>query len=316
MPTTHGAFCQNVCPTFLSTLKPLGRVPAICSWCRCIHTSFSPDSVTKDKHHGITLDLNLSHSLTTEEFSTILTDSIQRWRMQGMSAIWIKVPILQSHLIPEAANQGFEFHHAEHDQSVLKLWLHDDKEDLIPRFATHQIGVSGLVIREDTGQVLAVQDRNSQFDLWKFPGGLSNLEEDIGDTATREVFEETGIKSEFQSVLAMRQQHKQPGAFGRSDIFIICRLRPLTFDIRPCSREIKACQWMEIEDVQRRSHFSAFMRRVTGLALYGVRHGFQDLDIQYEEMESVYKGLRYKLYHRPLPPHTPTHRLGQHQLQT
>lgn len=35
--------------------------------------SFSPDSVTKDKHHGITLDLNLSHSLTTEEFSTILT---------------------------------------------------------------------------------------------------------------------------------------------------------------------------------------------------------------------------------------------------
>lgn len=114
----------------------------------------------------------------------------------------------------------------------------------------------------------------------------------------------------------MRQQHKQPGAFGRSDIFIICRLRPLTFDIRPCSREIKACQWMEIEDVQRRSHFSAFMRRVTGLALYGVRHGFQDLDIQYEEMESVYKGLRYKLYHRPVPPHTPTHRLGQHQLQT
>lgn len=65
--------------------------------------------------------------------------------MQGMSAIWIKVPILQSHLIPEAANQGFEFHHAEHDQSVLKLWLHDDKEDLIPRFATHQIGVSGQI---------------------------------------------------------------------------------------------------------------------------------------------------------------------------
>lgn len=71
------------------------------------------------------------------------TDSIQKWRNQGRSAIWIKVPILQSHLIPEAANQGFEFHHAEHHHSLLKLWLQEDKEDLTPRFATHQVGVSG-----------------------------------------------------------------------------------------------------------------------------------------------------------------------------
>lgn len=107
-------------------------------------------------------------------------------------------------------------------------------------------------------------------------------------------------------MLALRQQHKQPGAFGRSDIFIVCRLRPLTFDIRPCSREIKACQWMDIAEVQKRSGFSAFMRKVTWMAMYGIQHGFQDLDIKYEEMESVYKGLRYKLYHRPVPSDTQT----------
>lgn len=289
----------------LPAIGSLRRLPSVCSWCRNIHTdihtSFSPDSVTKDKYNGITVDLSISQFLTSEEFRTVLSDSIQKWRNQGRSAVWIKVPILQSHLIPEAANQGFEFHHAEHHQSLLKLWLQEDREDLTPRFATHQVGVSGLVIREDTGQVLAVQDRNSQFNLWKFPGGLSNLEEDIGDTAVREVFEETGIKSEFQSMLALRQQHKQPGAFGRSDIFIVCRLRPVTFDIRPCSREIKACQWMDIADVQKQSGFSAFMRKVTGMAMYGMQYGFQDLDIKYEEMESLYKGLRYKLYHRPVP---------------
>ena len=30
---------------------------------------------------------------------------------------------------------------------------------------------------------------------WKFPGGLSNFGEDIPDTAVREVWEETGIKT-------------------------------------------------------------------------------------------------------------------------
>lgn len=63
---------------------------------------------------------------------------------------------------------------------------------------------------------------------------------------------------------------------------------------------------MDIAEVQKRSGFSAFMRKVTGMAMYGIKHGFQDLDIKYEEMESVYKGLRYKLYHRPVPSDTQT----------
>lgn len=111
---------------------------------------------------------------------------------------------------------------------------------------------------------------------------------------------------EFQSILGMRQQHKQPGAFGRSDIFIVCRLRPLTFDLRPCSREIKGCQWMNILDMQKQSNFSAFTNRLTSMAIYGVQHGFQELDITFEEMKSVYKGLQYKLYHRPIPTDTQT----------
>ncbi|XP_062577520.1 nucleoside diphosphate-linked moiety X motif 6-like [Saccostrea cucullata] len=285
---------------------PLRRIPRLCSWCKKFHRAFSSASVTEDKYHGVTVDLNTSPSLTSEDFKQILSDSLQKWRGEGKTAVWIRVPILLSHLIPEAANQGFQFHHAEYSQSLLKLWLDESREDLTPQFATHQVGVSGMVIREDTRQVLAVQDRNSRFNLWKFPGGLSNLEEDICDTAVREVFEETGIEAEFQSVLALRQQHRQPGAFGRSDIFIVCRLRPLTFDLKPCSREIKACQWMHIADMQKQSNFSDFTNRLTSMAIYGVQHGFQDLDITYEEMKSVYKGLRYKLYHRPIPVNGPT----------
>lgn len=47
--------------------------------------------------------------------------------------------------IASAAQFGFEFHHAEHQMSLLKLWLNTNVEDKTPRFATHQIGVSGLL---------------------------------------------------------------------------------------------------------------------------------------------------------------------------
>ncbi len=44
----------------------------------------------------------------------------------------------------------------------------------------------------------------------RFPGGAANLSEDIADTAVREDYEETGIRSKFCSVIGFRQQHNYP----------------------------------------------------------------------------------------------------------
>ncbi|OBS76160.1 hypothetical protein A6R68_17388, partial [Neotoma lepida] len=57
------------------------------------------------------------------------------------------------------------------------------------------------------------------------------------DTAVREVFEETGVKSEFRSLLSIRQQHGSPGAFGKSDMYLVCRLQPCSFTINFCQQE-------------------------------------------------------------------------------
>ena len=45
-------------------------------------------------------------------------------------------------------------------------------------------------------------------DLWKFPGGLSDLKEKIPEVAVRETFEETGIQAEFISILGFRESVK------------------------------------------------------------------------------------------------------------
>ena len=110
--------------------------------------------------------------------------------------------------------------------------------------------------------------------------------------------------SEFASVIAMRQQHRHPGAFGRSDLYVICRLRPLTFDILPCDHEIAQCRWMAVEDLRQKLKISSLTYRMASLIVYGLEHGFDEIDLSMEQLESLYKGLYYQLYHRSLPKQT------------
>lgn len=68
--------------------------------------------------------------------------------------------------------------------------------------------------------------------------------EDFADTARREVFEETGIETEFLSVIALRHHHQH--IFNCSDIYVVCHLRPLTNVIQTSKEEIAKCEWMDV----------------------------------------------------------------------
>ncbi|XP_048189669.1 nucleoside diphosphate-linked moiety X motif 6 isoform X2 [Perognathus longimembris pacificus] len=159
----------------------------------------------------------------------------------------------------------------------------------------------GAVFDENTRKVLVVQDRNKLPNTWKFPGGLSEPGEDIGDTAVREVFEETGITSEFRSLLSIRQQHRSPGAFGKSDMYVICRLSPRSLTIDFCHHECLRCEWMDLNALAKTQDTTLITRRAARLLLYGSREGFDKIDLTMEELPAVYPGLLYKLYHKHLP---------------
>ncbi|XP_044158141.1 nucleoside diphosphate-linked moiety X motif 6 isoform X2 [Bufo gargarizans] len=210
------------------------------------------------------------------------------------------IPIKLSWLITCAASEGFTFHHAESDTSTLTLWLKDGPSKL-PGYATHQVGVAGAVLDEASGKVLVVQDRNKTLNAWKFPGGLSDPGEDIGATAVREVLEETGIKSEFESLLSIRQQHNHPGAFGKSDMYIICRLKPLSYNIHFCPQECLRCEWMDLKELAYTSQTTPVTSRIAKLLLYGYEEGFHNIDLTMRTFPAVYSGLFYSLYHKELP---------------
>jgi ADP-ribose pyrophosphatase YjhB (NUDIX family) len=156
-----------------------------------------------------------------------------------------KVPIEKSELIAPAVAAGFTFHHAERSYLMLNHWL-SEEENRMPANATHQVGVGCVVIHD--GKMLAVQERTGPLrgtGIWKMPTGLSDAGEDICDTAVREVLEETGIETEFVSILSIRQSHT--ALFGKSDLFFICLLRPKTTTIQMQIAEIAACEWVDAE---------------------------------------------------------------------
>lgn len=71
------------------------------------------------------------------------------------------------------------------------------------------------------------------------------------DAAIREVFEETGIKTIFDSLVCVR--HALGGSarinfgFGCSDLYFVIALKPETQAITKCDREIARCEWMDFD---------------------------------------------------------------------
>lgn len=49
-----------------------------------------------------------------------------------------------------------------------------------------------------------MKERRGPYLGWKFPGGAADYGEMIHEAAVREVFEETGVASEFVTILAFR----------------------------------------------------------------------------------------------------------------
>ena len=68
--------------------------------------------------------------------------------------------------------------------------------------------------------------------------------EELWETAVRETWEETGIRSQFVSMLCFRHMHGY--RWGTDDIYFACLLRPLTTDITIHPAEIADAKWMDV----------------------------------------------------------------------
>ncbi|XP_015909966.1 uncharacterized protein [Parasteatoda tepidariorum] len=252
--------------------------------------SYSVFEIEQDIYKGVTVkthDLVLSDT----EFEKSLSDSLTNWINIGIRGVWFKVNLEKSSYIPILVKHGFSFHHAKTSYVMLTRWLPGDEPNLLPQYPHTHIGVGGMVIN-DKNEVLTIQERFNVKPYWKLPGGYSNPGEDFAHTAQREVFEETGIETEFKSVVALRHHHQH--IFNCSDIYVVCYLRPLNLNIIKSKDEIAKCEWMNVETYRTHPEVTDFNRFImnTFLESQNMKHAIISSPIL------SYKKDRYdKVYH-------------------
>ncbi|KAL5478039.1 hypothetical protein EMCRGX_G024914 [Ephydatia muelleri] len=228
----------------------------------------------EDHFDGITVTQRHYGDISPEDFHKRLSLSLDTWKRNGRRGIWLRIPHDQAKLIPIATELGFSFHHTRDDYLMLTKWLPTDQPNKLPSFATHYVGVAGVVVNEKN-EFLLVQEkwlRNRSIILWKFPGGMADLGENLSQTAIRETFEETGIKTEFVSVLMFRHMHDYH--FGAGDLYFSCLLRPLNTDVTIDTTEIAAVKWMDVNEYIADPNTTAVNRMIAESYRDGMKSGY------------------------------------------
>jgi 8-oxo-dGTP pyrophosphatase MutT (NUDIX family) len=205
---------------------------------------------------------------------------LEAWKAQGLLVVWLEVPITKAVLIPVAVEEGFTFHHSNDDYLMMTYQLVEGA--FIPPFATHYIGAGGVVLnpRRELLVVCERYRRPGQAPFYKLPGGALQPGEHLADAVIREVLEETGVKTEFDALVCFRHWHGY--RYGKSDIYFVCRLKPLSRDIAIQEEEIEECLWMPVEDFLNSEDISLFNKHIVKAALDSpgispaIIEGFQD----------------------------------------
>ncbi|MBI9106972.1 MAG: NUDIX domain-containing protein [Spirochaetales bacterium] len=201
-----------------------------------------------------------------DDFTAGLAETIRIMNDENIKVVWLSIPIEKSLLIPGAVASGFIYHHA--GSGYLELTLSLQKDAYVPPFATHYAGAGGVVI-DDDGNLLIISEkyRGNYKKHYKLPGGTLNEGEHISDAVCREVLEETGIRTEFQFLSSFRQCHGY--RYGKSDIYFVCRLKPLNRNIIIDTLEIEEALWMPVEKYLASPETHPFNRRIVESALGG-----------------------------------------------
>jgi 8-oxo-dGTP pyrophosphatase MutT (NUDIX family) len=199
-----------------------------------------------------------------DAFEVALRQSLATWKSSGVRLVWLGVPIQRAALIPVAVAAGFSFHHTDGDNLMLVHRLVEDA--FVPYHATHYIGVGGVVLnaREELLVVCEKHRRTSQL-YYKLPGGALQPGEHLVEAVTREVLEETGIQTRFEALVCFRHWHGY--RYGKSDIYFVCRLSPLSEELTMQAEEIEQLLWMPVADYFASDLVSVFNKRIVKAAL-------------------------------------------------
>jgi 8-oxo-dGTP diphosphatase len=191
-----------------------------------------------DKYGGVIID-SATLSLARDEFEKEIKSLVAT--LKDKKLVWVKIPIEKSDFIPTLTKLGFEFHHC--DEKSLMLLKKMANDSYVPTTKNFIVGVGAIVLHQ--GQLLVIRDRFSPG--YKLPGGHVDKNETIKSAVKREVYEETGVHVEFESIVNLG--HFRNGQFGESNLYIVCTAKALSEKITVNDiSEIAEARWISPDD--------------------------------------------------------------------
>ena len=199
-----------------------------------------------------------------QEFRRRLYESLPAWQAKGLKVVWLEVPTARAALIPVAVEAGFSFHHTGQDYLMLTHRLTEGA--FVPPYASHYIGAGGVVLNGRSELLVVCERHRATAALsFKLPGGALQPGEHLVDAVIREVLEETGVRTRFDALVCLRHWHGY--RYGKSDIYFVCRLSPLSQDITMQTEEIEDCRWMPVGQYLEAGNVSPFNKHIVQAAL-------------------------------------------------
>ena len=219
--------------------------------------SFSSIKLTQDRFGGVTIDHSaLPHKLDEFEIQIIKIISDHK----DKKLLWITLPIQKSDYIPLLTKYDFVFYDC--NETSITLLKRLAVNPVIPNATNHTIGVGAFVI--DKNEILVVRDRI--YKKYKLPGGYIDNNENISQALRREVSEETGISVMTESIVTLG--HFSPGQFNESNIYIVCKAKPLTKKIKIAdNQEIIEAKWINIDEYLNRKDIHIYNKKIVETAL-------------------------------------------------
>jgi len=211
----------------------------------------------EDRYDGVTLYGN-TIEYSVEEFEEALLEFLSN--LKDKKLFWIKLLREHSEFIPLLIKNDFVFHHCDENSVMLVKKL--IKDPIIPTAKNHTLGVGVVVIHKN--MLLVIKDRINQ--VYKLPGGFIDDRESISQASEREVFEETGVRVKFDSIVSLG--HFTPAQFGESNLYVVSLARALTtkIDIQD-THEIEEARWIDVAEYLRREDVSAYNQELVKKAL-------------------------------------------------
>jgi 8-oxo-dGTP diphosphatase len=194
--------------------------------------------VYDNKYDGVLVD-NATLPENKAEFEDEIKQLIEK--IKNKKLLWIKIPIEKSTFIPILTNLDFEFHHC--DEKSIMLLKKMSPDAIVPTTKNYIVGVGAIVFHD--GRLLVIKDKFSKG--YKLPGGHIDKNESLKKALQREVYEETGIIIEFESIVNIG--HFLNGQFGESNLYIVCTAKALSNEISiKDNSEISETRWMDPVD--------------------------------------------------------------------